>query len=179
MIEKELRLDLTYDEMDSSIDNLWSVLFTTGYLTHSGRNDGNIFKLRIPNEEIREIFRVQIREWFKRTVNEDKSSINALWTAFSIGDAEGVEKALNGILSLSISVFDTAGTEKEKEKYYHALLTGLLIGKGTWGVKSNDESGDGRSDILIYGIAFYKKRCRVKVEKLSPSHRQGRWCYRI
>ena len=213
VIEKEIHQELTYDEIDNSIDNLWSVLFTTGYLTQAGVNEYGYYKLKIPNEEIRTVYKKQIREWFNTTIQEDTNSLNKLWEDFKNANCEGIENYLNKTLDNTISIFDT-----KIEYAYHMFLTGILSTNRNWIVKSNLESGDGfaeiiietdnynngivieikhsltfddmnktclealnqikdkrydtylrnkgRNDILIYGIAFYKKRCKVVVEKL-------------
>ena len=217
-IEKPIRLDLTYDEIDSSIDNLWSVLFTTGYLTLGGKPERGVFRLKIPNEEVREVFRYQIQELFHHTVLQDVGELRILWKAFEDANATEIEERLTKTLSNSISVFDLKGEKKEKENSYHLLLFGMLVVNSAWVVKSNREAGDGfadliveiedpnvgivielksveklselehackkamdqihdrrydeylrnegRNNILAYGIAFYKKRCRVVVEKI-------------
>ncbi len=218
-IEKEIRLELTYDEIDSSIDNVWSVLFTTGYLTQVGKPKRSVYQLKIPNAEVREVFRYQISEWFKNTVQNDIVGLLPFWKAFSEGNAQGVEEILTETLGRTISVLDPKGSGSEKESFYHAFLSGMLVGNGAWGVFSNKESGngfadlmvetenpnagfvielksveriseldsackkamaqihdrqydaylrnEGRNDILAYGIAFYKKRCKVVVEKMK------------
>lgn len=215
-IEKQVRLELTYDEIDNGIDNLWSVLFTTGYLTQAGMTAQGAYKLVIPNREIREVYKLQIQEWFKDAVLSNTEQLTACWSAFKAGDAEVIEKYLNNMLSNSISVFDLKAAEKEN--VYHTFLVGLLAGNSGWLVKSNVEAGEGFADIIVetedadagmilelkyareaaglakacekalaqikerryaeylknegrnqmlfYGIAFYKKRCRVVVEKL-------------
>lgn len=215
-IEKHVRLELTYDEIDNGIDNLWSVLFTTGYLTQAGMTAQGAYKLVIPNREIREVYKLQIQEWFKDAVLSNTEQLTACWSAFKAGDAEVIEKYLNNTLSNSISVFDLKAAEKEN--VYHTFLVGLLAGNSGWLVKSNVEAGEGFADIIVetedadagmilelkyakeavslakacekalaqikerryaeylknegrnqmlfYGIAFYKKRCRVVVEKL-------------
>ena len=220
-IEKYVRLELTYDEIDNTIDNLWSVLFSTGYLTHCGVTEEGAYKLIIPNREVREVYKLQIRDWFREIIRMDKEGLQPLWKAFKEGDSASVEDILNRIMSRTISVLDPKGSETEKEKFYHALLAGILIGNGEWGVASNKESGEGfadiivetddinqgliieikgaekiteldkaceramtqihdrrydeylrnegRNDILAYGIAFYKKRCRVVAEKLKQN----------
>lgn len=217
-IEKHIRLELTYDEIDSSIDNLWSVLFTTGYLTQKGVTEDGAYKLVIPNQEIREVYKLQIQEWFKKKVFADTEQLQSFWQAFAMGDSEAVELFLNRTLSNSISVFDAKGRDEERENSYHMLLVGLLAGKADWLVRSNVEAGEGFADIivetddlddgvivelkyaqtmtamekscakalaqirakryadylhnngrekvLLYGIAFCKKRCRVVAEKL-------------
>ena len=148
-IEKELRLEVTYDELDSSIDNLWSVLFSTGYLTQCGRNENGAYRLCIPNREIREVFTLQIREWFKARVLSNTEQLRAFWRAFEEGDAAFLERYMNRILNSSISVFDTKGRREEKESSYHAMLIGILTGNAEWAVRSNAEAGDGFADIIV------------------------------
>ena len=148
-IEKELRLDLTYEEVDQSIENLWSVLFTTGYLTQSGRNEDGAYRLIIPNREVREVFRLQINEWFKKSIFSNTERLTAFWKAFEEGDTEGVEQYLNRVLSNSISVFDTKARKEEKESSYHNILVGILTGNADWLVKSNVEAGEGFADIIV------------------------------
>ena len=148
-IEKKLRLDLTYDELDLSIDNLWSVLFTTGYLTQTGRAVKGIYKLVIPNREVREVFVLQIQEWFRECVVEDEKPMRELCQAFIKGEPEEIQKRLNIILNRMISVLDTKAPDDKKENFYHGLLLGLLRSEANWLILSNAESGDGFSDILI------------------------------
>ena len=148
-IEKELRLDLTYEEMDQSIENLWSALFTTGYLTQAGRTENGVYRLVIPNREVREVFRLQINEWFKRAIFSNTERLTAFWKAFEEGDTEGIEQYLNRVLSNSISVFDTKARKGEKESSYHNLLVGILTGNADWLVKSNVEAGEGFADIIV------------------------------
>ena len=216
-IEKSVRMELTYDEIDNHIDNLWSVLFTTGYLTQTGRTELGAYKLVIPNKEVREVYKLQIQEWFSHTVLSNTGQLTAFWTAVEEGNTESIEKYLNRTLSNSISVFDTKAPETEKENSYHTFLVGLLAGNSDWLVKSNVEAGegfadivvetenpdsgiifelkysreaagldkacekaiaqmkdrryeeylknDGRHDLLFYGVAFYKKRCKVIMEE--------------
>ena len=220
-IEKFVRLELTYDEIDNSIDNIWSVLFTTGYLTQVGMTEQGAYKLVIPNREVREVFRLQIQEWFKGKIESNTEQLTAFWNSIEEGNTEAIEQYLNRTLSNSISVFDMKAPEKEKENSYHTLLVGLLTGNADWVVRSNVEVGegfadiiiesedpdsgiiielkyskeasgldkackkaieqikdrryyeylknDGRQDIMFYGIAFYKKRCKVIVEKVKES----------
>ena len=217
-IEKFVRLELTYDEIDNSIDNIWSVLFTTGYLTQIGMTESGAYKLVIPNKEVREVYRLQIQEWFNQKIQSNTGELTAFWNSIENGNVTAIGQYLNKILSNSISVFDTKAPDSEKENSYHTLLVGLLAGNANWLVKSNVEAGegfadiivetedpdagiimelkysreasgleravhraieqikdrryteylknDGRDNILLYGIAFYKKRCRVKIEKL-------------
>lgn len=214
-IEKILRLDLTYDEIDNSIENLWSVLFTTGYLTQAGMTEDGAYRLVIPNREICEVFKLQIQEWFKKSIFSNTEQLTAFWKAFEEGNTDGVEMYLNRIMSNSISVFDIKTGEGRKEISYHNLLVGILTGNADWLVKSNVEAGegfadiivetedpnagivvelkytknydemeqacraaldqihdrryqeyllnDGRKDIILYGIAFCKKRCKAMV----------------
>ncbi|MDO5551479.1 MAG: AAA family ATPase, partial [Lachnospiraceae bacterium] len=218
-VEKAVRLDLTYNELDTSIANLWSVLFTTGYLTQEGRAVKGVYKLVIPNREVREIFVLQIQEWFKERVAEDKQPMGEFCQSFLKGNAEEIEKRLNIILNRMISILDTKASDDKKENFYHGLLLGLLRSEANWLILSNAESGDGFSDILIepedpdagivievkyasniaglekacgealaqirekryderlrndgrtevlaYGIAFCRKRCKVVVENVS------------
>ena len=148
-IEKSLRLDLTYDELDRSIDNLWSVLFTTGYLTTSGGAVNGMYKLKLPNREVREVFLHKIKEWFDNELVRKSSVTNELNQALASGDAVSVEKKLNLIMSRMISIMDTKAKEAQKENFYHGLLLGLLRSEPEWLVLSNAESGDGFSDILV------------------------------
>ena len=148
-IEKMLRLDLTYDEIDNSIENLWSVLFTTGYLTQTGMTEDGAYRLVIPNREIREGFKLQIQEWFKKSIFSNMEQLTAFWKAFEEGNTDGVEMYLNRIMSNSISVFDIKTGEEKKEISYHNLLVGILTGNADWLVKSNVEAGEGFADIIV------------------------------
>ena len=223
-VEKQLRLDLTYDEIDNTIDNLWSVLFTTGYLTKIGEvkvpdSESYAYKLVIPNKEVREVFILQIQEWFKAVVAKDDDTMKLLSKAILDKDEKQIARQLNIVMGRMISILDTKAPDDMKENFYHGLLLGLLRGSNPdWLIKSNRESGDGFSDILImpedpdegivievkyakemkeldaaceaamaqiqnkrydealryegrcdilaYGIAFCRKRCRVVGEKL-------------
>ncbi len=148
-IEKMLRLDLTYDEIDNSIENLWSVLFTTGYLTQAGMTEDGAYRLVIPNREIREVFKLQIQEWFKKSIFSNTEQLTAFWKAFEEGNMDGVEMYLNRIMSNSISVFDIKTGEEKKEISYHNLLVGILTGNADWLVKSNVEAEEGFADIIV------------------------------
>lgn len=217
-VEKRIRSDLTYDEIDNSIDNIWSVLFTTGYLTRLGKADNGVYKLIIPNQEIREVFVQHIREWFNQIVANNRASIDKINQGFLEGKAETIQRELTMFLGETIRVFDTKARNEEKEIFYHGILFDILKNYPGWVVKSNRESGDGfadillkpknpdagiivelkdvrslhdldqaceraleqikdrrydtelredgRNDILAYGIAFCRKRCKVVVEKL-------------
>lgn len=148
-IEKNIRLDLTYDEIDNSIDNLWSVLFTTGYLTRTDGTVNGAYRLVIPNREIREVFIIQIQEWFKQTVMKDAKPVQEFCKAFLEGNAEKIQKRMTAILDKSISILDTKARDEYKENFYHGLLIGLLRSEPEWLIKSNKESGDGFCDIFI------------------------------
>ena len=223
-IEKVIRQDLTYDEIENSIDNIWSVLFTTGYLTKIGEvkladSESYAYKLVIPNKEVREVFVLQIQEWFKAVVANDNDTMKLLSKAILDKDETVLARQLNIVMGRMISILDTKAPDAMKENFYHGLLLGLLRGSNPdWLIKSNRESGDGFSDILIkpenpdlgivievkyakefkgldaacdaamaqikqkrydetlrdegrcdilaYGIAFCRKRCRVAGEKL-------------
>ena len=217
-IEKQIRLELTYDEIDNSIDHLWSVLFTTGYLTKTGKVEKGVYRLVIPNKEVREVYVLQIQEWFRQTVQQEPEPVKGWLAALEHGEEEKAEQCLNRILGTTISIFDTKSHKNEKEIFYHGILLGLLRCKSNWLIRSNVESGDGFVDILIepedpdagiiielkyaqtfaglenacekalaqirekryeerlredgrekilaYGIAFYKKRCKMMVQKI-------------
>ena len=214
-IEKSLQLDLTYDEIDKSIDNIWSVLFTTGYLTQADMTEQGAYKLVIPNKEVRTVYISQIQQ----KIDDNTKQMAYFWKAIEDGNAEIIEQYLNQKISNTISVFDTKAPEMEKENSYHTFLAGMLTGNTDWVVKSNVEAGEGFADIIIkpqnpndgiifelkyskeasgldkaceraikqigdrryseylkndgrhnmifYGIAFYKMRCKVIVEKLN------------
>lgn len=223
-IEKVIRQDLTYDEIENSIDNIWSVLFTTGYLTKVGEvklpdSESYAYMLVIPNKEVREVFVLQIQEWFKAVVANDNDTMSLLSKAILDKDEAILARQLNIVMGRMISILDTKAPDDMKENFYHGLLLGLLRGSNPdWLIKSNRESGDGFSDILIkpenpdlgivievkyakefkkldaacdaamaqikqkrydetlrdegrcdilaYGIAFCRKRCRVAGERL-------------
>ncbi len=218
-VEKKVRLELTYPEIKESIDNLWSVLFTTGYLTYTEQTEDGSYKLRIPNREVREVFVLQIQEWFKKSMAKDRQPTQAFCRALLDGDAEKASDELNAIMSGMISVLDTKARDAQKENFYHGLLLGLLRSIADWKILSNAEAGegfsdiiieprrnlnmgivieikyaptfraldeacakaleqikarrygerlreDGREDILAYGIAFNKKRCKAVCERL-------------
>ena len=148
-IEKNVRSELTYNEIDDSIDNLWSVLFTTGYLTKDGETDDGKLRLVIPNREVREVFILQIQEWFRKTFVLDDKPMRDFCQAFQTGDAETIQKHLNLVMTRMISILDTKARDDQKENFYHGLLLGLLRSDPTWLIMSNVESGDGFSDILI------------------------------
>ena len=215
VIEKEIHQELTYQEMYKSVENIWSVLFTTGYLTQRGRAKGDTFQLAIPNMEIRKIFTSQIMEYFKENVPKNGELLHTFCEALKNGETENVEKCLCGYLKRTISIRDTFVQKKMKENFYHGILIGILGYEESWSVSSNKETGEGYSDILVetddgemgiilelkyaddgdiesaceealkqieanryeevlcddgvekilkYGIAFYKKRCKVMMQ---------------
>ena len=206
------------DEIDNSIENVWSVLFMTGYLTRTGNDQSDVYQLIIPNKEVREVFVLQIKDWFGRIVADSRASVEKINYGFLEGKTEDIQQELTMFLGETISILDTKARNDEKEIFYHGILSGILKNYSGWAVKSNKESGDGfadillkpknpdagiiielkyarsmneldnackraleqirerrydaelredgRSDILAYGIAFCKKRCKVVVEKL-------------
>lgn len=145
---KEIKQELTYNELDKSIENLWSILFTTGYLTQRERIDSRKLRLAIPNREIKELFELQIREWFQEKSSEDVKKLDKLCMAFPDGDAETIEDLFNDYLWNTISIRYTA-VKGRKENFYHGVLLGLLSHMENWAVWSNIESGEGYCDILL------------------------------
>ena len=148
-IDKQIRLDMTYDEIDNNIDNLWSVLFTTGYLTYTKISENKKYSLVIPNNEIKEVFKLQIQEWFRNKIFSNTEQLQDFWKAFKDGNTQIMEMYLNKVLSNSVSVFDTRARNDEKESSYHNLLIGILSGNEDWLVKSNVEAGEGFADIIV------------------------------
>lgn len=148
-IDKQIRLDMTYDEIDNNIDNLWSVLFTTGYLTYTKISENKKYSLVIPNNEIKEVFKLQIQEWFRNKIFSNTEQLQDFWKAFKDGNTQIMEMYLNKVLSNSVSVFDTKARNDEKESSYHNLLIGILSGNEDWLVKSNVEAGEGFADIIV------------------------------
>lgn len=148
-IEKDVTPELTYDELDKSIENLWSVLFTTGYLTHKGRTESGKYRLVIPNREVRNLFVKKIREWFSDVSRKDGQTLEELCDAFVNKNVEKIEQIFGDYLWNTISIRDTAVAKEKKENFYHGILLGLLGYKSTWLIKSNAESGIGYSDILV------------------------------
>lgn len=148
-IEKEISQELTYDEIDNKIENLWSVLFTTGYLTQHGRTENGKYRLTIPNKEIRNLFTRQIREWFRDVSQKDGEKLSAFCNAFVEKNPDKIEQIFSDYLWNTISIRDTAVSKERKENFYHGILLGLLGYKTSWLTKSNAESGTGYSDILV------------------------------
>lgn len=148
-IEKDISQELTYDEIDKSIENLWSVLFTTGYLTHKGCTESGRYRLAIPNKEVRNLFIRKIREWFSDVTRNDGKTLEEFCNAFVDKDPGKIEQIFGDYLWNTISIRDTATTKAKKENFYHGILLGLLGYKASWLIKSNAESGTGYSDILV------------------------------
>ncbi len=148
VIMKEIHQELTYSEIYQTIDNIWSLLFTTGYLTQRGKAEGRQMKLAIPNLEIRDIYVTQIMEFLKDNVREDGDTLNRFCDALQNENAENVEKIFTEYLRKTISIRDTAVRTDIKESFYHGVLLGILGVKNRWGISSNREMGEGYADIL-------------------------------
>ena len=148
-IEKEICQELTYQDMYANIENIWSVLFMTGYLTYHGKPENNRFCLAIPNLEIRNIFTTQIMEYFRKNVQADGKTLKSFCDALEQGDDETVEEILQQYLKKTISIRDTFVQKQMKENFYHGILLEILGIKERWAVSSNRESGDGYSDIVV------------------------------
>ena len=149
IVEKDIREDLTYNELYASMDNLWSTLFMAGYLTHKGRVDTKRFRLAVPNRKIRNIITEQVLALFKQNVEKDGQLLNDFCTALSDGHTDEVERLFSEYMKKTISVRDTFARKELKENFYHGLLLGILGFKAGWSVMSNRESGNGFSDIMI------------------------------
>ncbi len=148
-VRKKLRIDLAYKELDDTIENLWSVLFTTGYLTQRGRDDDGYYELIIPNREVKNLFMTQVDEWFKDKVLEDMDGLKEFFEAVQSEDAVAMEECLIDYMECSISYLD-GGKVEEKENFYHGLLMGMFSNWKGWNVVSNREAGKGRLDIVAY-----------------------------
>ncbi len=148
-VKKMIHQELTYRDMDSDIDNLWSILFTTGYLTQVCESEEGISTLVIPNREIHWIYVQQIRKWFKDEAQKDTQKLVNLRRAFEENDTAAIEKEFTSYLRKTISIRDTGVKKEMKENFYHGILLGLFGNMDGWKVKSNAESGDGYSDISV------------------------------
>ena len=148
-VQKEINQELTYKELYSSIDNLWSTLFMTGYLTQKGDSNGKRYNLAIPNQEIRNIMTDHILQLFKEDVAKDGAMVETFCQALVDGNADRIEQLFTEYLTKTISVRDTFVRKPVKENFYHGILLGILSDKGGWYVTSNRESGDGFSDIMV------------------------------
>ena len=150
-ITKRVKQELTYRDIDDSVENVWSVLYATGYLTgkHVEGADADIFRLWIPNGEICKLFSDLVQDWFREVMRSDSARINRFCAAFPAGDVATIQNMLRDYLWDSISVRDTAVRTNMKKNFYHGMLLGLLRSQGSWLVKSNAETGEGYSDISI------------------------------
>lgn len=148
-IVKNIRQELTYRDIEDSIDNIWSVLYSTGYLTQRGRLPGKQMKLVLPNREVKELFIELVKDWFQETTYADSARIQRFCAAFPAGDASTIQDMLHDYLWDSISVRDTAVRINMKENFYHGMVLGLLRSQGNWLIQSNAETGEGYSDISI------------------------------
>ena len=217
-VKKMIHQELTYRDLDSKPENLWSILFMTGYLTQCSAQSGELTELVIPNKEVQWIYVQQIREWFCEESTKSIEKLEAFRRAFEENDIAAIEKGLNEYLGSTISIRDTSVKKGMKENFYHGVLIGILGNINDWVVQSNVESGDGYSDISIenrqkeigivielkyaengafdagcreamrqikdrryeeslvkngmrtiycYGIACYKKRCKVVSESIN------------
>lgn len=148
-IVKNIRQELTYRDIEDSIDNIWSVLYSTGYLTQRGRLPGKQMKLALPNREVKELFIELVKDWFQEITYADSARIQRFCAAFPAGDASTIQDMLHDYLWDSISVRDTAVRINMKENFYHGMVLGLLRSQGNWLIQSNAETGEGYSDISI------------------------------
>ena len=148
-IKKMIHQELTYRDLDSNSDNLWSILYTTGYLTQRSVQAGDLTELIIPNKEIQWIFIRQIREWFKWETEKNMEKLEGFCIAFQENDTAAIEEGFNAYLKKTISIRDTNTRKEMKENFYHGILLGLFGNMDGWDVQSNAESGDGYSDISI------------------------------
>lgn len=165
-VVKKINQELTYRDLYKNIDNLWSVLFTTGYLTKRGETESEAYYLAIPNLEIRKIFIEQVMEWIQEEARKDTQKLDVFCDAFARGDAEAAEAGFGDYLWRTISVLDTGARREKKEHFYHGVLLGLLGHREEWDIRSNAETGEGFCDILIeirderIGIAIELKYAR-------------------
>ena len=171
-VEKTIREDLTYQDMYSSTDNIWSLLYMTGYLTQQGKSDGNLLRLVIPNREIRSIFALHIMEFFKESVSKDGVSLGNFCDALQKGDAAGAENSFNSYLRRTISLRDTFVRKNTKENFYHGILIGILGLKEDWDVSSNAELGDGYADIFV-SIGDYETAVLIEVKYAEDGDLEG------
>ena len=148
-IVKGIRQELTYRDIEDSVDNIWSVLYSAGYLTQHGRLPGKRIRLALPNREVKELFVDLVKDWFQEITFADSARINRFCAAFPAGDASTIQNMLHDYLWDSISVRDTAVRMSMKENFYHGMVLGLLRSQGNWLIQSNAETGEGYSDISI------------------------------
>ncbi|MCD7777916.1 MAG: ATP-binding protein [Clostridiales bacterium] len=149
-VKKIIRTDLTYPDINSSIDNLWVILFTTGYLTCHNVDENGLYELTIPNREIKNLFEDQITAWFDTKVYSNTESLNRFCNAFPKGDVTTIENHLNTLLRRSVSIRDSQIPKEKKENFYHGLVLGILNSRPFyWNVESSQESGKGFPDIKV------------------------------
>ncbi len=148
-ISKEISEELTYADMDEDINNIWSILLTTGYLTQQGQNENGSYRLVIPNREIHKIFADQIMRWFQDEALKKPDVLEMLFSSLQNGDAQGVKMSFDSLLATMISIRDTYSQKVQKENFYHGMLLGLLRSNDNWIVQSNAESGIGYCDIRV------------------------------
>lgn len=148
-IVKEIRQELTYRDVEDSIENIWSVLYSTGYLTQRSRLPGRKMELALPNREVKELFINLVKDWFQEMTLADSEKINRFCAAFPAKDAAAIQDMLSDYLWDSISVRDTAVRSDMKENFYHGMVLGLLRRQGNWLIRSNAETGEGYSDISV------------------------------
>ena len=166
-ITKMINEQLTHSEIDENLENIWSLLYMTGYLTVARKPSGGRYELRIPNREVREIFKRQVLSWFTERARAATEKLAGLYEAFEKGDAEAIEKLLNRQLITTVSFYDAY------ESFYHGFLLALLSTCVDWCVSSNAETGRGRSDITVerrdrelgFVIEIREVRTRAKLDE--------------
>lgn len=166
-ITKMINEQLTHSEIDENLENVWSLLYMTGYLTVARKPSGGRYELRIPNREVREIFKRQVLSWFTERARAATEKLAGLYEAFEKGDAEAIEKLLNRQLITTVSFYDAY------ESFYPGFLLALLSTCVDWCVSSNAETGRGRSDITVerrdrelgFVIEIKEVRTRAKLDE--------------
>ena len=147
-VVKQVDEMITYKELYSNIDNMWSTLFMTGYLTQRGKEPDGRYHLAIPNREICDCMVRRVLALFKRSVSQNRELLRSFCNAMLASDASTMEHALTEYMGKTISIRDSFA-KSIRENFYHGLLIGILGSQGAWKATSNKESGDGFSDILI------------------------------
>ncbi len=184
-VQKKIEEQLTYDTMYDSIENMWSLLYATGYLTQSEPPQGDLVRLVIPNTEVRNIFSDSVLKQFEKRIEQDGAAVSAFCAALKVGNAEEVERLFAELMKNSVSIRDTAVKKTYKENFYHGMLIGIFKYKSDWGVVSNRESGDGYYDIAIeienegIGIVIevkyaeneqFDKECEDALKQINDNH---------
>ncbi len=153
VIEKPVHEDITYDEIYRTMDNMWNFMFFTGYFRkveeRMDDNDIRWLTMRLPNREVRYIFREKVMSWFQERIQE--KDLTGLYTAFVNKDTAALEEELGQIMLETISSMD------ENESYYHGLVAGLLSPMKGYRTKSNREAGKGRSDLFVKPVSRRKE----------------------